>query len=571
MIDLFPTGYRENYAVKDSSELRRVLALPRRQASPEDLVDALGEVLAKPGGKMRLRPVQAQALWDLGSVGGLFAPATVGAGKTLISFLAPVVCFSTRPLLIVPAKLLAKTEREKAILSAHWLIPSIRVVSYEWLGRVQGADALEKYQPDLIIADECHKLKNLRGAAVARRTNRWFKDGNKTKCVALSGTITKRSLHDYAHILQWIYGPKEYPLPVTYPEREVWADALDARKSQAVAHPGALRVFCDAEEQLLWKSDPTRAARKAYRRRPVDTPGVVATEETPIDASLVIQHLEPSVSVEVEDAFEVLRRDWETPDGWPLVDGLEMFRHARELSQGFYYRWDPRPEKMWLDPRKAWCKFVRERIKGSSKYDSELQVRQAYGDAPQWKAWEAVRGTFEPNTVPVWLDYYLVEVVEKWVAEGGGPGIVWTEHRCVGTMLEEKLGITYYGRRGTSSKGVMIEDHPPEKPLIASIQSNAEGRNLQAWNRSLVLSPPPNGAQWEQLLGRLHRAGQEADEVTYDVLMTCTEHVTAFEQARKDAEYVQDSIGLSQKLLLANISVLEIDDVMGRRQRRWAV
>ena len=570
MVDLFVQQYQDGHRVKDTADLRRVLALPRRHLPDwEQTAKELGAVLRLPKGKMALRDVQARPLYDLGTVGGLFAPMRVGAGKTLVSFLAATVTFSLRPLLLVPAKLVAKTQRELVVAMAHWDIVSPRIMTYEWLGRVQGADALDKYEPDIIVADECHKLKNTK-AAVTRRVSRWFKQHDETKCVLMSGTMTKRSIHDYAHMLMWVYGPQDYPLPVTYNEREVWADALDARKQQRLAHPGALKLFCNEEETKLWEQqDERKAARTAYRRHLVNTPGVIATTETPIDSSLTVQSVSPDVSAKVEHAFFELRSLWETPDGWPLADGLEMFRHARELALGFYYKWDPRPERSWLDPRKIWCSFVRKKINNSNRWDSELQVRQEFPNAPELLDWLAVRDTFTPNTVPVWIDDFLIPVVEKWAKNNRG--IVWVEHRCVGERLEEETGLTYYGRRGMSKQGKPIEDHPPNQPLIASIQSNSEGRNLQAWCRNLIVSPPPNGAQWEQLLGRTHRDGQEADEVAVDVLMTCSEHVTAFAQAVKDSEYVQDSTGSPQKLLLADITVLGVEDVMGRQSKRWAL
>jgi len=529
------------------------------------LVETLGSLLATPKGSMRLRPIQAQALFDLGTVGGLFAPLRVGSGKTLISFLAPTVVFSTRPLLLVPAKLLTKTQKEKEELSQHWDIGFLRIMSYEWLGRVQAADALERYQPDLIIADECHKLRNL-NAAVTRRVGRWFRSSETTKCVAMSGTITKRSIHDYSHILKWIYGPTDYPLPVTLAERGVWADALDGRKNQQFAYPGALRLFCDDVERAAWVGNAQKMARSAYRRHLVSTPGIVATKETPVDASLIIQASSPAVSTQTDLAFDRLRDDWETPDGWPMVDGLEMFRHARELALGFYYRWEPRPEPEWLEPRKAWCSFVRSKIKNSNQWDSELQVRRAFPRAKALRDWLEVKDTFVPNTVPVWLDDYLIPFVKTWAKKNRG--IVWTEHRCVGQRLEAETGLVYYGRRGLSSIGKSIEDHPKGEPLIASIKSNGEGRNLQAWCSNLVLSPPPNGSQWEQLIGRTHREGQEADEVSVDVVMTCIEHVTAFSQAVEDCEYVQESTGSPQKILLAGVSVLRIADIVGE-EARW--
>jgi hypothetical protein len=305
---------------------------------------------------------------------------------------------------------------------------------------------------------------------------------------------------------------------------------------------------------------------QGFRRRLVETPGVVATKETPIDSSIEVQAVEPPTSHAIDRAFDTLRNAWETPDGWPIADGLAMFRHARELALGFFYRWNPRPPKHWLDARREWCSYVRQVLKHSRTLDSELQVRRAHPNARVLQRWLSVRDDFEPNTEPVWLCESVLNLASDWADKHGG--IVWTEHTCFGMRLWED-GLRYYGRRGQDPRGRAIDDHPPGKAMIASIQSNAEGRNLQAWCENLVISPPPNGQQWEQLIGRTHRDGQTADAVSFDVFTGCAEHVGAIHQAVRDCEYVLDSTGSPQKLLLAALDVPDATSIALRSGARW--
>jgi superfamily II DNA or RNA helicase len=88
---------------------------------------------------------------------------------------------------------------------------------------------------------------------------------------------------------------------------------------------------------------------------------------------------------------------------------------------------------------------------------------------------------------------------------------------------------------------------------IVSIRAHGTGKNLQAYSVSLVLTPPGSGATWEQLLGRLHRPGQNADEVLFKVWQHTKELRAAFDQALSDASYIETTLGSKQKLSYANI------------------
>jgi hypothetical protein len=576
MPDIFATP---GAVVPITNELTRVQQLPRRvweEREAQDLARRMTDILKTPGGEMSLRPIQAVALYEIGTEGGLFGPLRCGQGKTLVSLLAPVVAFAERPLLLVPAKLAQKTARDRRELAEHWQLPAfLRVMSYEWLGREQAADALEAFLPDIIIPDEAHKLQNL-DAAVTRRVRRFKNAHPEVKVVPMSGTMTKRSLHDFWHLMGWALPPDKVPMPRKYQDVELWADALDERKAQMRrADPGALIVFCNEEEKRLWTSDRRAAARSAFRRRLIETAGVVASYETAVDATLTISAVETTVSPKVDEAFEKLRNTWELPDGRIVLpedrkirDGLGMYRHARELALGFYYIWEPPPPRYWMDARKAWYQFARKILSHSRTLDSEKQVRLAHPEVPELLEWLRVRDEFKPTTVPVWLDDSVLAFCARWADENRG--IVWTDHVHFGERLARDYGLSYYGREGLDATGRYIENHPAGEPLVASMQSNAEGRNLQySWSTALITSCPANGLQMEQLLSRLHREGQEADEVQFDLITLCAEHVGAFWQAMSDSRYVQDAMGAPQKILLAGTNVPTAADIAARAGARW--
>ncbi len=550
---------REREGVRHTPELDRILNIPRRQALTPDeeaeRIDLLTNHLRTPGGTMRLRPVQAQALFEAHDYQGLFGPIRVSGGKTLISLLAPLILEAQRPMLIVPAALIEKTRTEARKLAQHWKLPTfLHIVSYQSLGRVSGADTLERRNPDLIICDEAHKLKNKR-AAVTKRVARFMHDHPDTRFLALTGTISKRSLHDFAHLLAWTMRLRT-PLPRHYNELEAWALAIDERPNAIVPplHPGAILKLATEEDT----GNATQRARTAVRRRINDTPGVVTASGEGCNVSLRVQgHIVPT-DLPTAAAFDTLRERWETPDGWPLSDGFAIWRHARELALGFFYVWSPRPPSEWLEARKLWSGFCRAVLKNNRRnLDSELQVANACIDHPEWygdeayKIWIAVRNSFKPRTVAVPFDDSVLNYCRHWIEKHGG--LVWCEHIDFANRLSQATGLPYFAGEGLDARtGGSIEDFQG-KCAILSIEANREGRNLQRFSRNLVVSPPQQGDRWQQLLARTHRDGQEADEVICDVVLSCAEHVDAMRVALSDAQYQEDITGDHQKLLLADV------------------
>ena len=585
--------------VQDSSEFQRVLALDRRDweaaATYNDLYLRLTAAFKLPPGTQTLRLIQASALADAHDQRGLLAPVRVGEGKTLLSFLLPVVLLGIkRPLLLLPAALVEKTWREFKELQKHWLCHQdfmtrarfdSAVLTYEKLGRDSGKDMLVERRPDMIIADEAHKLRN-RTAACTRRVERFMIANPDTVFCAMSGTITKRSVRDYWHLAFWALREK-MPLPRTEVEMERWADALDERKVDAFSRraPGVLMQFCTPEERAAVEpkrtaplgrtqqmpvfqfSEKLVAARKGYQKRLRDSPGVVCSPDKNLDCSLVIRRLSVDPGAEVQEHLKLLREEWTTPNGDLLALPVDVWRHARELACGFYYRWVPPPPVEWVVARKKWHWFVRQILAPDGELyedfrglhlDSPMQValaitqeRIANPDIIRaYRDWEQIRPSYKINVVAEWVSDATVEFCANW-AKTEGDGIIWVEHRAMGEKLAERLNTGFCSTGGMDAKGKTIEDYAG-KTVVASVAANKEGRNLQAWNRNLVVTAMPTGSLWEQLIGRTHRMGQQADTVYVDWVAACEEQDRGFQQLMADAKYIQDTTGQSQKLLYAD-------------------
>lgn len=576
-------------AVQNSAELGRIVRIPRRVWAPEVAASwaerwtaALGrpartgchadECPCRGSGSMALRPIQGVALSEIAALRGALLPIRVGGGKTLISLLAARAVDAKRPLLLLPAHLIEKTRAEMRALRRHWNLPAfLRIESYQSLGRVNGATLLDNYAPDLIVADEGHYLKNP-SAAVTKRVARYIrarrKAGDPFAFVCMSGTITKRSIRDFAHLASWALGSGS-PAPADFDVLDEWSRALDVDVSPPRRlTPGALAAL---------RTDPREDLRHAYRRRLVDSPGVVATQEGPLPIGLRIRSHLVEVGPEVSIAFERLRREWTTPDEWPVEDGVAIWRHARELATGFYSRWNPRPPDDWRDARREWASICRH-ILGSNRrhLDSELQVRLAvqeghYPEAARALAdWLAIEPSFTPNAEAVWIDDRALTWIANW-SKVQGPALIWTDRPAVGARLSSLTGLPYYANLGVDSRGRSIERHDPrEGSAILSIEANKEGRNLQAWSRNLIMDVPPNGAKWEQLLGRTHRDGQTAEEVTADVMIGCIEDAEAIWRAVEDSRYAEEITGQAQKLVHADLEdVIELESLRRQSGAQW--
>lgn len=560
--------------VPETRELKRIAATPRRSLDDYDLdaiAEEMSDELRTADGSMRLRPLQAAALLEMHDFGGLLGSIRVGGGKTLVTFLAPVIMGADRPFLIVPASLRDKTLRDFDALRKHWIGPAAfddyPVFSYEALARENNAELFSKYRPDLIVADEVHRMKNQK-AAVTRRVKRYMHDRPDTRFVGLSGTLTKRSLLDFGHLSDWALKDLS-PVPRLWPELYEWSLAVDEKIPSTLSRqrPGALAVLFDAADRANAEVDregELMAARSAVGRRVRETPGVVSSGDdvVPISLAIVETRVEVPRASKIAEAVRMLEERWALPNGFEIADAVELWRHTRELGQGFYYEWETPAPRSWLDARRVWAKACRDTLKANRRgLDTQAQLANAilrgeYDDDQElvdaYYSWTAVRDSFEPETRAEWLSlHFLKELRDS--ADRGKPSIIWVEHRAVGDKLAELYGFAYFAAMGLDANNRPIESVDPQKEpiVVASIASCGTGRNLQAWAHNVVACAPPGGSVWEQMLGRTHRDGQEADEVRVVVLHGSAQSAEDMAQARRDAAYVETLTGQPQKLLIA--------------------
>lgn len=585
--------------VQRTDEWERIQKIPRRAAPPE--LPDLTPVFAREGGKLALWPLQNWALWEAERAGGLFGIMPCGGGKTLTAALLPDVLGAKRAVLLLKPGLRAQFfEVDVPFYGAHFTLPldRITVLTYFELSSPGGTAVLDEIQPDLIIADECHTIASFTSAR-GRRFNRFMETHPETRFCGLSGTVTKRSIVDYAHLLRYALKDR-CPVPSGRRELEDWARALDA--GEAPMPPGVLLDWVTPRTYQLQRGQgtgglvvdgdriveaapifrslvgktvssaapdavpvpPTQTeVRTGYQRRLRETEGVVSSSEAEVGASLIVKRLRtPEVPSEVRLLMEQVRATGKIDDE-ELEDPMAVGRVLRQLAVGFHYVWRwPGGVKDWdwLSARAAWHREIRERlVDAPSGLDSPFLLATAAStgriQSEAWPAWAAQKQKPEPPVEPVWTSDFAVDAAIEWarLCSAEFPGIVWYEHDAFGRRVADKGGLPFYGPGEEASARILKAEPRREPAIVASIAAHGEGKNLQAYSYALVTTPPASGLKWEQLCSRLHRPGQEADEVTFDVVQHVPEYSAAFDQAVADARYVFETSGSKQKLLIARI------------------
>lgn len=566
-MNLLERVQRAREGVGRSLEVRRVSALPYRDPNytPEDLTPLFSVDGLCKGCELcyhdppKLRPLQTKALWEAEAARGLFAPMGVGTGKELTCLLLSEVFQAERPVVLTRSRLKDQLLRiDVPRYSKHFRFSPPTVVSYSELSTAGEADILDRLKPDLIIANEAHCLRG-KDAARTKRFLRYMAEHPETIFCALSGTMANRSLLDYAHLIHLaLRRGSPLPPPSSYYELQDWSRALDADCDDPL-EPGALLDLCPGFEV----EQTRQGAREAYQRRLLGTVGVVSGNgNDDVGASLVLSQKRITVPKTVRDTLKQLRATWEL-DGEELMDAKDVFRVARQLACGFYYRWawpNGRKDEEWLKARAAWGKDVRDFLKYRSRkgLDSPKLVENAAIAGSLYFAsyedWAHVKHRPLPPVEAVWLDRFLVDSAIEWAASctAKAPGIVWYEHNAFGVELARR-GLKVFGA-GEDGDGII--DFLGNS-CGASIAAHGEGKNLQHFSRNLVLIAPANGAIWEQLLGRTHRSGQIADVVEFEICLHDQSLRNALTQARSDARFVYETQGHTQKLLYSSCLITD--------------
>ena len=543
--------------------LDRIVAAPVHRFDPLAAEVAAVKWSMKLNGRgAYLRPVQGAALEAISIHKTLLGLIGVGAGKTAICLMAGQAAGAKRPLVLAPPALVAQMKEDLAWWAERFDFIAPRLVSYGKLSVVSGANILEDFKPDLVIADEAHYLKRA-SSARTKRFLRFFFENPTVGFIGVSGSLTSSSLNDYSHLLSLTLRERA-PIPLSRHELAQWAACIDA-KGEPVKEDWSkmwgLVEWHNAQENgpSGFFADPAvfsheakkKAARAAFKERLLTTAGVVHTSNFSCDASLHIELHDLHPSERVTKALKELEDTWRRPDGEELIDASQKATVAKNLSVGFFYRWAwpfGRPDYEWLEARAEWNKEVRRVLTYQSRVglDSPKLVEE-YASSGKgskalqraWAAWRLQKHKPQPPKDAVWLTDRVVKWAVRWLRRQSQPSVLWYSSHAMGEALARQ-GVQVFGAGSKTPSGRLV---------AASIRVHGTGKNLQEYANAMVIEPPVGGGGgYEQLLGRHHRQGQTEDLVTFGVLCHTDPFKKAFENANIEAKYIEETTGVKQRL-----------------------
>ena len=646
-----PFEFGSGIPVDESPDLERILALPVREPlDPESdraraLVELMQERYAKVGpnedeareadaagdyalgrslrgcecakidpkiaaGKRRcltlLKPLQAQALYEMRICNGAAIAISVGGGKSAVGAIAALAIRDCKiALLLVPPAVIRQFVRDYQLLREHFRLSSIvvhfgsgkpawkcieeecpttlHVISYSQIQQKSHSTWIESLGPDLIIADEGDLLGS-GNSTTSRRVLRFLlgsdsstaeqrkKHFDSVRFVFMTGSISDSSISDYGKLLTLALRERS-PVPNDSATTEDWGRCLDAVPDAAPI--GALK-------KLLAPGEPIdlRSVRLAYQRRLRNTLGFIISLDSEVkhDGRVVGNEIRerkaPPLPAIVQEALKMVRSG-QRPD---VLDGaldneefdspLAQIECAREVASGVFLKWIfPRGEpealiREWYAARKDWNRSVREEVVlGRPFMDSpsllEDAAKRAWGDKepepgrPEWRnefwtRWRDVKDLVEPKTKAVRLHPFLVEDSAEWALSHHG--IVWYGMIEYSKWLSELTGVTVHG--GGPNAAQAIQDETGERSIICSIASHGRGRDgLQhLYSEQLIAQMMSSGKRFQQLAARLHRFGARDDVKTW-----CYLHVPELRKSLdtllRKGYYYRETIGETPKLL----------------------
>lgn len=618
------------------AEVNRIVDLPVVEPmSPEEVDEYSREHLLAGAynGGFRLFPTQANAHFAISMYGGLLGPIGVGWGKTLIMLMGAHLAFLNghdRMMLMLPPEVLDQLVNRdipwarkrvplgypihvmggKAMNYRQMLARSgkkgLYIMPYSLLSQKDGEENLNLIAPTWLGLDEAHRVAR-EGSARAGRIDRYLKgDGRDTELVALSGTITSKSVMDYYPLARAAL-KRNCPLPLTSTLARAWGAVIDANvddwqaEGEDLTRVGGAGPIAPLLDWARKKFPDMRFAqsrdgfREAFRMRLVTCPGVVSSGDADIACSLIFEN-RPIEKYKEAPGWERLKTlidqvelMWLTPNGDEIDHAFHTWKWLNELSSGFYNQltWPTGPEyakRKNISEQEAEDILHRAKEHHTLGQEYHKSLRQWLGafakaglDTPMlvgndmarngpenvghelyetWKAWKDAdfEGRPERDSTAVRICPFKVNAAADWaqhqVPKNAG-AILWVSNIEMGAWLHEELN-----RRNidclhapAGANEAITDPANAGRKIVASLTAHGTGKNLQHFQHQCMVQWPRSAKTAEQLLGRLHRNGQEADEISAVTLNTLEFDHVNFAACLNDALYIHLTTGVRQKMI----------------------
>jgi hypothetical protein len=572
---------------------------------------------------------QCEAVCAYEAIAGAFCPIGVGWGKTLISLMIANAAYAKgvkKSMLFVPSQVYVQLTTtdikwararvplnvpfhylgEKGIQARRALAHSGKagcyISTYSLMSTKDAEECLHAIAPEEISLDECQNVRH-RHAARTQRLMRYVEE-RKPEIVALSGTITNKSIKDYHHLIRAALGHR-CPLPHSVTLANEWAAVIDAGAStddavQSTGQSGPLTpVIHWAQQHFPGEKLPENVIgfRRAYRLRLTHTQGVVASSDAEIGTSLVIsnrpiEHPEHFSGWEtLKELFNKVELEWKTPNGDEIEHAMQKWKWLFELSAGFYNQLTWPSDETFAQRRNIGVADAaqilersRDHHEAGQEYASALRswldrqgrqgldtpllvgndmarngpknVGQALYDL--WRVWKSLDFDNRPDrdSTAVRICDYKIQAAVRWALEiKDRGGIIWVMNKEIGKWTYEALcaaGVNaLHCPAGPAHNASILDPANVGRMLVASIDAHGTGKNLQHFSEQFFVQFPRPASDAEQVLGRTHRNGQMADELIVNLCNTTLFDQLNFAACLNDALYIQQTTDTRQKLIYA--------------------
>jgi len=583
----------------------------------------------------RLFPSQALGLDAYRRCGGLVGAISVGAGKTLLSMLIAQEAFDRghrRIVLLIPPDLVPQFKADvrqmrtkvRFVVPLHHLsgkslavrkqisvsrAPGLYVYTHSLMSAKDASDVLNNIDPSLVIVDEADGFARITSARTKRLMALYATEKGELTCdrqlVAVSGTLTRKKLPDFAHLMNAAAKDKS-PLPLVGTMVVEWSAMIDSQAPSETGGGGPLIPLC-RWAQMNFPSEKVEHSlpglRKAFRLRMETSPAVVKCGDD-LGTSLLLKNCPVPVDAadpnwqKLQEMISDVEERWVAPNGDELDYAMAKWKWLNELTAGFYNNlyWPASEvvaQRRGMSLSQAEDLLTRSVAHHTAGNEYARELRRYLGENPPahrdtpmlvgsymanhggadmpedlygtWQKWRSLdfEGRLERDSAVVRVCDYKIRAAVAWMIEQqrrDHGGLVWYYHQGIGEWLVEQAKVAgvevLHCAAGEAGGDTVRDPANVDRICIVSIPAHHRGKNLQHHQHQYIVEWPRPASMAEQMLGRVHRSGQQADHLTVVTTTTTMQDKMTFAACLLDALYAHQTSGLRQKLVYCDYDPL---------------